>query len=628
MPTVQLVRDPYRRRAALALLVPSLLILLVSWPWFDVEPHSMLDPSWQGGLALAWRDGLAFGEQVVFTYGPLGFLKHLHLYFTDTYRLALAYQLVLHALFSVVLYWSARRAFGPWIGFFVALVAACFLIDDAMLALVALLALAVTADRGIDAGRWFAPAAGALVGFELLGKLSVGLVGFAVLLVAVASQDRDRGRGVLAYLGAAAVTFLAGWLVAGQPLDALGGYAVHGYEIVSGYTAAMSASFPNTLWQYWGALVVAIVVLYGGWVSTEEVSARRRGGTLLILAIVLFTTFKEGFARHDPGHAAIFFGTLLVVAVALPWRRGERAVPVLVAALIAGLLCGAATWDPIDLVRPVSRPADLASQVALAVDGGHRDRDVRESRALLQAEYALEPAVLDELRGHAVDVQPWETNVVWAYQLGWRPLPVFQETLAYTTALDDLNARALRSPDGPDRVLREAAQTLDGRFPATDVPRQYLALLCSFRAVVGSPRWYVLARVPDRCGDSRPLTTVHTGWGRPVAVPAAGPGELVIADVDGVGVSGLERIQALAWRPEHRYLTVDGTATVRLVPATAGDGLVVSVPAAADFPAPIRVGLDAHRIAFAKGEDPRQSGGDITVRFRAVPIAGPGTAAP
>jgi hypothetical protein len=59
----------------LARLLPSaLLVVLVTWEVRRVVPRTGFDHSWQLALNLAAQHGLDFGRDVVFTYGPLGFL--------------------------------------------------------------------------------------------------------------------------------------------------------------------------------------------------------------------------------------------------------------------------------------------------------------------------------------------------------------------------------------------------------------------------------------------------------------------------------------------------------------------------------------------------------------------------
>jgi hypothetical protein len=103
-------------------------------------------------------------------------------------------------------------------------------------------------------------------------------------------------------------------------------------------------------------------------------------------------------------------------------------------------------------------------------------------------------------------------------------------------------------------------------------------------------------------------------------VPAPPDGKsMVLARIDGIGVSGLERVRALAYRALTRHAVLDGNRRFRLVPGTAADGLIMSVPPAADFPDPLGLDQGARMLAVLRGED-EQSDDKVTIRWSAVPI--------
>src|SRR6476659_6043695 len=68
---LSLVRN---HRDAISTLLVAIVVLALVWPVLSAPARIGLDPSWQMGLHLAaWAD-LRYGVDVVFTYGPLGFL--------------------------------------------------------------------------------------------------------------------------------------------------------------------------------------------------------------------------------------------------------------------------------------------------------------------------------------------------------------------------------------------------------------------------------------------------------------------------------------------------------------------------------------------------------------------------
>jgi hypothetical protein len=225
----------------------------------------------------------------------------------------------------------------------------------------------------------------------------------------------------------------------------------------------------------------------------------------------------------------------------------------------------------------------------------------------MRAVYKLDPPTLRLLEGRTVHVDPWEIALAWYYGLRWRPLPVFQDYSAYTASLDRLNAGRLDAAGGPERVVRENTAlvdpqypqpTIDGRLPAWDPPAQSLALLCNYAPLRTTARWQVLGKVRDRCGPPQLIRSLHVRDGQTVTLPAAGDGGAVFIRIRGAGVSGRERLRALLYRARARQAVLNGTQAYRLIPGTAGDGLITSIPRTVDFPGPFSLSPDVRTIAI------------------------------
>ncbi|HWF27389.1 MAG TPA: hypothetical protein VG327_03260, partial [Mycobacterium sp.] len=73
---------------------------VIFWPQGSADAIAGLDPSWEAGLALARGHDLVWGPEIVYTYGPLGFLQTTAYYSFDQSLLATVYQpIVVAALF-------------------------------------------------------------------------------------------------------------------------------------------------------------------------------------------------------------------------------------------------------------------------------------------------------------------------------------------------------------------------------------------------------------------------------------------------------------------------------------------------------------------------------------------------
>ncbi len=610
------------KRLDLALLGTAFALTLITWPISEFEPQLGLDPSWRTALQMATHDGLDFGRDITFTYGPLGFLREPQLAFPWLARMSFAYATLMQAALCLTLLWALRRNLGSLllaapVAFFVAEAA----VEEPVPVLV--FAIAVALVQGYLPPRlvsWVLAAIGVLVGIQLLGKLNVGIIVLALSAIALFATERPRGRPAAWFTGGLLVTVVMAWWLTGQPAAAIGDYLRSSIEIISGYTQAMTFEQPDGTWQFYGAAILAAVGLT---IVARGDSCRTRRPRLALTAlwaVLAFTAFKSGFVRHDGGHASIYFASMLGGLAVLPLAHLQRATTGLVLLIAALALLGARDGDPRDYVAPTTQARAFFEQAAVLVDPSTTNEHIVEARDRLIAGTNLDAESRAQLDGHSVHIEPYETNIAYAYRLRWRPLPVFQSYSAYTKHLDDRNAAAFASAHGPERVLRHAVSAVDGRNTAWESPAAARAMLCHFRAVSTNAVWQVLARAPDRCGAPRPIGESRSRFGASVPIPPAPDRHSAIyAVLEGVDVRGSERLVNVLYRAWQRTATLDGARRFRLVPGTARNGLLLRVPPAADFAAPFALDQAAEQLSVTRGTG-SQPGGVIRVRWYAFTV--------
>ncbi len=91
--------------------------------------------------------------------------------------------------------------------------------------------------------------------------------------------------------------------------------------------------------------------------------------------------------------------------------------------------------------------------------------------------------------------------------------------------------------------------------------------------------------------------------GEAVRVPRPDPGEVVFARIHGAGVSGLERIQTFLFHATSRHAVVNSDTRYRLVPETAGDGLMLRAAPGIVRPGPFDPVPEARTLAIEGGSD-------------------------
>src|SRR5580693_4453453 len=119
-------RAPARQTQILLVLVVAWLAL-VALPAIPPDMTGGLDPGWVIGLNMAHAQGLLHGKDIVWTYGPLGYLLYPDASGHDLYRV-LGYRLGVYLLWCAALLrlCFVESRLKEWI---VILIAVCVLLD-------------------------------------------------------------------------------------------------------------------------------------------------------------------------------------------------------------------------------------------------------------------------------------------------------------------------------------------------------------------------------------------------------------------------------------------------------------------------------------------------------------------
>ena len=607
----------------------SLLVAALSWPLAsELQPLPGGEGDWQIALQIAVRQGLDFGPDVLFTYGPLGFLHYPVIVDAALARIAFAYTIVIHVGVCLVLLHGLRPALRSLpLAALGTLLVASVIYEGAPIVIGFAAAAALVSGR-VEQRRALLIAAGlgALAALELLAKLNAGITLLGLSAIAIACAPAGRPRAGAALAGGFAVVLGLGWLVTGQSLGAADDYVVGGFGIVSGYSEAMGLGVPDPgaiPGEYAAAFGIAVLGGFAVWSAGVTLTWRGRVGLGLMWALLWFTAFKAAFVRPDALHVNIFFGSTLGALAVIGWSSERRRTPILLGCALLVALGISLSRDirglPDGFFSPWERTGNFVSQSATLLDGSRVADAIKEGRRVRIVEARVSAPVLAAVKASPSHIDPLDSGLAWAYDLPWRPIPIFQSYSAYTSDLDERNADALNGPNGPAAVLRHSG-SLDLRNPDWESPAAMRALLCNFEVRSRDRQWQALERTAMRCGRERPLGKVTVPLGTAAPVPSPPDREsMVLARIDGIGVGGLEKLRTLAFRALRRYAVLNGTRRFRLIPGTAGDGLVMSVPRAADYPAPLGLDQAARTLAVLRGEG-EQPDDEVTIRWSAVSI--------
>lgn len=619
-----------RARSALGGLLPDAVagavIALVTWPTGPAAPSPGIDASWIVGLHLAARMGLAYGSDILFTYGPLGFLGFPTPYLAWTSGLALVFVGGVHLVACAWFFRLGRDTLGAVKAFVLVLAAAFtfpYIVGWTLFGVLIFAAAAVAIARRKDhpSGALLAVGLGLAVGFAGLGKLNIAAVSGLIALVGVAASARDPLRSSGWFAAAGVVSFAVLWLMTGQALGNIPVYVRAAVEVSAGYADSMGQVDPQTP-VVWGEEALATLILAAlAWQRAVELPRRDRAALLALTTLMVFATYKAGFTRAGVG-MTIYLVTLLALWPPLIPRRSAWPSSSLAVAgiLIAFLAVSALSVGAI--VDPVGRMSAFLEQSTTVLT--ERASAASATRTALRDQYGLAPQALSLLSGQTTEVEPWEAAVAYAYpELVWRPEPVFQPYSAYTRFLDAQNAHRLAGTSAPARILwltpDDSPLSIDGRNVWFDGPASKMEMVCRYLPLAAAPTWQVLGRVPDRCGTPSVIATVSTRAGVAVSVPRNLPPGILTMRVSGVGADLLTRVLSLAYKTPPWWVLMNGTRW-RIPPPTADEAAIIAATTDVGYVGALTLGPPPDTVTVGPDPGGPGDGSPLTVTFEVVPV--------
>ncbi len=555
-------------------------------PLFPRFPEDGLDPSWQFALNQAVAQGLVFGQDVIFSFGPYAAVYN-RVYHPATDGLMLLGALLFWAGYAGLCLLVTRRGGVVWPTLLAVFIAgAMYLPDPVLFSLPLLVALAtyrITLPSDHPGG--IPPAASrprylALI-FAPLGLLPLIKGTALILAVAIAGLcsvmlARRRQRFLaLSALGVPPLTALALWLIAGQPVAALPDYVVTMVSVISGYTEAMAVKGKAS--EVISYAVIAVLLLAYVVSATKGDPRDSRVFLLASCGLILFLAFKAGFVRHD-SHAVIASTTIVVASVLLAslFPRWPAAGLVTLALL---------AWVYVDQGHVGSSAHSMVGRIGKTYGDvwlGLRERFLAGGNPL-PARYG---DALGKIRGRAplpsltgtTDIYAYQQSRLLASENSWAPRPVLQSYSAYTPRLARMVEAHFRTGRSPANMIFRV-ETIDGRYPTLDEGVIWPALIENYSVERVFADFAVLRK--DRAAPASALGGAYYEAEHRIdeQVRLPRPDRPAYAELI-LKPTWLGRVRALFWKPPPLTLTVtlrDGTArTYRIVSGMTETGFILS----------------------------------------------------
>ena len=459
---------------------------------------SMLDTSWALGLNMALKEGLTWGRDVVFTYGPLGYLttRMPHL---ASKPMILAFFLFMAANAAYFIFHLLRRTGDarrllPMLALL--FLNAGFLYDTnsiplflyfifhswlffrngspfslAMLSIIALLSFFIKANTGVFVN---------------------------VLFVLLCLVSRWTGRlGTFRMLAILFLHFGLVWVLSVILLVDLPGYLVNGWSIIDAYNDAMY--IPADPFHLMCAVIALILLALPYLKSLKSVFYSPYESFMAFqLALFTFILFKQGYVRAD-GHVYQFLSGIPFVALMayLSTSVEELRTNLRVSVVAVSMVSVLSLLNEKIIDRKIQGlTSNLGSPIRMSSKWSENDE-----RKVDEARFPAE--VVARVGDRGTDVLGCLISQLYFNGFKYDPRPVFQSYSAYSPRLIDLNHDKYAGEGAPDFVFYHFG-TIDGRHKFWDEPKTYLPLMANYRATdtmrpkSGSPAFLLFERATQR----------------------------------------------------------------------------------------------------------------------------------
>lgn len=502
---------------SLSLALKILLVITVFCiflPLLPVLPSAEpLDPSWTIGINQAVAQGLRFGKDVIFTFGPYAAIYNKAFHPATEY-LELIGSLYLAALYAIALLGVFKRAniailVAMWL-----LLAGFTTTYDCLFFSYGLLVAIYCWQRNQES-----PSGGPTNSFLQIAIIGLLFTGFG--LYPLIKGTLFAFYGAIAcftmlfyawhrkwlYLALIPLSMIASmaifWIFSGQNLQDLPSYYLSISSIISGYTDAMSID--GNHWEIIGyaitASILALYILSAGGLSINNLYL------FLIFSLFLFINFKAGFVRHDQHSlmcgVAIVFAILLAACI----KPSKLIWPLLILAIGVLVLTEGAHKKQVlpSAAKQIIVTYSSSWNGALLRLQNH-DKLVSEYQEKLQALHAIEP--LPTLSGKS-DIYPFDQIYLLASKNIWGPRPVLQSYSAYNKTLAEIDSAFLNSQESADNIFFRVA-TIDGRYPSSDDGNSWPVLLNKYHPSSTAGSYLILQKNQGKVLAPK-LSTLNSG---------------------------------------------------------------------------------------------------------------------
>lgn len=453
---------------------------ILSMPVFFASMKNGIDESWAYALnRLTSLNNIKFGKDIVFTYGPLGFLSN-PMYINGNIVLATFIYIAMWASTMVLFYKLLKKNNNVYVillSLFMMFLGSPAHGSDVYIRYCVLIALAVLWTDMSDTFATVFLTIATTIGFFFKFSVAVAVIGAFFMFFIAKMIAKEYKRIWILFLPC--ITIPISYLIYNPSFHGFLQFVKGSWEVSKGFNTAMSTG-SNDPYVFLMFLLMFIYIA----IMISQLIYRKQNNFFMMLWLspCFFMSYKHGYVRAD-GHVtgacveilATFSIALLLFdieglyeEVVKKTKKGMVQAGLIVSLFLVELLnynTGLHPW-----VKLASRFQNISLALYQMTEDGYEKN--------LSSVTAIPNGILEVIRGASYTSYPWEITFIAPtgdVANDFIPLPVFQMYSAYTPYLDNKNANLFKGENAPEYIIFKFS-TIDGRIPLLEAPSTWKAI--------------------------------------------------------------------------------------------------------------------------------------------------------
>jgi len=509
------------------------LIFISSFQQIGTTIRGGLDPSWMFASNYSFYKNLQWGKDVIFTYGPLGFLAFPQP-IGHNLLIAICFRIITHLILAYNIVYLIISVNPGKKSFVIAsyTTMACCLLNNIFFSNLLVIFLPILILNYENSRREiFIFVAVVYIAFFLLLKPAIGFLGGLFLVPYLVYKFSSEKNWVffLCTLIGIAIFFLFAWfcIYGTLNLKIISRYLFSSIQFIKGNESAMSLDSAHNFDKFY--VIATLIMIF---VLTFYLKEKNFYLISSIFMLPLFAFFKYAFARADVWHTPLFFQPLLSYIFVVIIQKLNICKKLIFSFSFCFLML-AASWLKVTppLFKALNFNLDFQKSSAnfYAVTFGYSSYKkflYNLSKENLEKQ-KLPNEFLTQIKLKPIDFYPWDTTYAVANELNWRPRPVFQSYLAYTPWLDKANFNFFNSKNSPEYIVWEkrpasipAYHSIDERYLFNDEPKTIFKIINDYEPILSNAKLGLLRKkhVPT-FRENLKLYEKKYKWGEWIDVP-------------------------------------------------------------------------------------------------------------